>query len=63
MHTFRSIACKTEQEVFEALGLQYVPPDERNAYENWEHDGKTAKVAIEDEDEDGWPHASLEESE
>jgi hypothetical protein len=34
--TGSSIFCRTERDVFEALGLNYVHPTQRNTFENWD---------------------------
>lgn len=34
--TGKSVYCRTEEEIFEKMGLTYVPPTERNTFQNYE---------------------------
>lgn len=35
IHTGNSFFCQSEKDVFEALGLRYIPPNRRHCYENF----------------------------
>lgn len=36
VHSSKSVFCKTERDIFDAMNLEYVPPHQRNCYENFD---------------------------
>ncbi|MES1910923.1 MAG: hypothetical protein MHM6MM_003441 [Cercozoa sp. M6MM] len=40
----KSVVCKSERAIFEVLGLDYVPPRSRNAYDSWSSEGGASNL-------------------
>jgi hypothetical protein len=40
----KSVYCATEKDVFDALGLMYVPPEQRNVYQHFTHTEEEMRI-------------------